>query len=133
MRNLHNCIFFSAHYAKSINCVILVSMIKESTPLTRWLKRVALLLFLVTIGTWIYTGAHFGWTMTQVQEIQIEEITEMEMVVFHDRFVAGIDFLAAGVSLSLLLLFAGLFLSHRYRNHLSDTDPLCEPINKKLQ
>lgn len=133
MQLLHNCNFYYA-LCKTNNLCYSDSMIKESTPLTRWLRLIALLLFLATVGTWIYTGCHIGWTKTQVQEIQIEEVTEMEVVVIHDHFVAGIDFLGAGVGMALLLLLASLFLSRRYRNYLPESeDPICGSINNRLQ
>ena len=67
-------------------------------------RRVAILLFSTSIFWWVSTGFNKGWTKTSVQVWNYDEITEISYPTTVDRFVPGIDFLAGGTTLSLLLL-----------------------------
>lgn len=61
------------------------------------LQALAALLAAVAIVTWLTTGAHRGWTKTSVQKMTLDEITGIESPSYDKRFVAGIDFLGAGL------------------------------------
>lgn len=64
---------------------------------------------ILTLVVWLATGAHPGWTKTQVTEMQIDPITELEYPVTENRFVAGVEVLGGGLLLGLAL-FGGSFL-----------------------
>lgn len=73
------------------------------------LRILAALLALFTLMVWLTTGAHTGWTKTQVTVMEIDPITELEYPVTTDKFVAGVEVLGGGIVLSLVLL-AGSFV-----------------------
>lgn len=68
---------------------------------------------LATLGTWLFTGTHTGWTQTRVITLQHDEITGIEYPVFHDAFVAGVEFLAAGLVIGAALAAFGLWLGRK--------------------
>jgi hypothetical protein len=43
------------------------------------------------------TGAHRGWTKTQVATITVDEITGIAGRSYEKQFVAGVEFLGAGL------------------------------------
>ena len=55
---------------------------------------------------WLATGAHPGWTRTQVTVMQVDPITELEYPVTDDKFVAGLEVLGGGILFSIALLGA---------------------------
>lgn len=67
------------------------------------LRVAAGILALITLGTWLGTGAHRGWTQTEVTEMRIDPITEIEYPEVRRQFVAGVELLGIG-----LLVAAGL-------------------------
>lgn len=70
----------------------------------------ALLLLLATLLTWGALGAHTGWTMTSVAEVQIDPVTELEYTTYRDAFVPGMEFLALGVFGAVIIFAATLFV-----------------------
>jgi hypothetical protein len=68
------------------------------------LRIVAILLLSASFLWWSSAGSNKGWTKTSVQVWNYDEITEISYPTTVDRFVPGIDFLAGGTALSLLLL-----------------------------
>jgi hypothetical protein len=70
----------------------------------RTMLRVAAVLLLVGVATtWVATGAHRGWTKTEITTMAHDEITGIDYPVQRDGFVAGLDFVAAGAGLAALL------------------------------
>lgn len=63
----------------------------------RTLQAFAALLAVGVTATWLLTGAHRGWTKTSVQKMTLDEITGIESPSYDKRFVAGVDFLGAGL------------------------------------
>lgn len=61
------------------------------------LRMLALVLALATAIVWLATGAHRGWTKTQVEQITVDEITGIEGRSYEKKFVAGVEFLGAGL------------------------------------
>jgi hypothetical protein len=68
------------------------------------LRGIAALLMLATLVFWAAKGAHTGWSKDQVPIKQTDEVTGIEFVTYEERFVPGVEFLAAGAGLA-----AGLF------------------------
>ena len=75
------------------------------------LQVIAVLLAGATVGTWLATGAHRGWTKTQVEKITVDEITGIEGRSYERKFVAGVEVLGAG--LMVAGGFAGISLFFR--------------------
>jgi hypothetical protein len=61
------------------------------------------------VGFWLTSGANTGWTKTSVATIAVDPITEISYPVWQNQFVPGVDFLAAGVTI-LLIIFALSYL-----------------------
>jgi len=75
-------------------------------------KTLQALAALVTIGvvaTWLGTGAHRGWTQTEVANISIDEVTGLTGGPPEKKFVAGVDFLGAGLLAAVVLASVSLF------------------------
>ena len=64
---------------------------------------VALAVAIAVAGVWVATGAHWGWTKTSVEKKIVDEVTGIEGRSYEKRFVAGVDFLGAGLLLLLVL------------------------------
>lgn len=75
----------------------------------KFLRLAALLLALATVGVWLATGAHRGWTRTSETEMQLDPVTEIEFPVERKRFVMGIELLGGGL-FAALVLAGGSFL-----------------------
>ncbi len=63
----------------------------------RILRIIALLIALGTLGAWLGTDAHRGWTRTKVTIMEIEPVTGLEHPVQKDQFVMGVELLGAGL------------------------------------
>ena len=83
--------------------------------LTRILQLSAALIALATIGTWLATGAHRGWTQNKIPVTVVDEITGIEATQYRDGFVAGIDVLGLGLGTALFLGAAAAFTARRAR------------------
>jgi hypothetical protein len=59
------------------------------------LRLIAAMIVAGTIAFWMATGANHGWTKTQVPTKIVDETTGLEGVQWQDKFVPGVDFLAA--------------------------------------
>jgi len=73
---------------------------KESVKKT--LRIVAAVLMVGSIAFWVAAGANRGWTKTRVPTKVMDTVTGLEGIEWQDKFVPGVDFLAAA------LLGAGL-------------------------
>ena len=67
------------------------------------LRTLALILLLGGIGFWLAAGANRGWTKTSVPRKIVDEVTGIEGQTYENKFVPGVDFLAAVVVVSLVL------------------------------
>ena len=74
----------------------------------------ALVLAGVVVAWWLVTGAHRGWTKTSVPKTTLDPVTGIEAIEYEQRFVPGLDFLAAGLLGAGLL--AGASLIGKQRN-----------------
>jgi len=87
----------------------------RSHPLRRFLRLAALAVFLGGLALWGATGAHRGWTKTQITEIQRDEITGIDYPVTRDGLVAGVDLLAAAAGLGVALFGVSLVVGRSSR------------------
>lgn len=69
----------------------------------RTLRILALVLALAAVVFWLATGANRGWTHTSVPVKTIDQVTGLEGIEYHKRFVPGLDFLAAALLGATLL------------------------------
>lgn len=67
----------------------------------RALRLLALAAALLTLGAWLFTGAHRGWTKTRVTVMETEPVTGLEFPVEHRRLVLGLEWLGAGLALAV--------------------------------
>ena len=84
---------------------------------TRLLQLATALLALGTVGTWLATGAHRGWTQNKIPVTVVDEITGIEATEYRDGFVAGVDVLALGLGAAAVLGAASLVTARRARRH----------------
>lgn len=84
----------------------------------RTLQAVAALLAVAAISTWLVTGAHRGWTKTSVQKMTLDEITGIESPSYEKKFVAGVDFLGAGLLAAGALAGISLFFRNQTKTKL---------------
>ena len=63
------------------------------------------------VALWAATGANHGWTKTRVPHQVVDQVTGLEGVQWQNRFVPGVDFLAAAFIgagiLGVISLFVG--------------------------
>lgn len=68
------------------------------------LRFVALVLVAGSLGWWISSGSHWGWTQNQVPVRELDPVTGIEAVRYVDRLVPGLDVLALADVLALVLV-----------------------------
>lgn len=61
------------------------------------LQALAALIAVGAIAIWLVTGAHRGWTMTEVPNTTVDEVTGLTGGPPQKKFVAGVDFLGAAL------------------------------------
>ena len=83
------------------------------------LQAVAVLVAVVAAGIWLATGAHRGWTKTEVERITVDEITGIEGRSYEKQFVAGVEFLVAGLLAAGGLAVISLFFRQLTKNKLN--------------
>lgn len=76
------------------------------------LRGAGVLIALFVFCFWAAKGYHRGWSQNSVPVNQIDPITEIEYTTYEDRFVPGVDYLGAGISLGALI-FAATFFGRR--------------------
>jgi len=86
---------------------------KTTSLLPRGLRLAAAAVLAATLGTWVATGAHLGWTQTSAIEMRRDEITGIDFPVRHAVFVAGVEVLVAGFAAAVVLAVAGAFAQRR--------------------
>jgi hypothetical protein len=59
------------------------------------LRLVAAILVVGAVAFWAATGANHGWTKTHIPKKIVDETTGLEGVQWQNKFVPGVDFLAA--------------------------------------
>jgi hypothetical protein len=76
------------------------------------LRTLAVLSAVAIIACWLSLGAHMGWSQTRVPIEKADPVTEMTFSDYEERFLPGLDFLAAGL-LGCAAIFALTFLVPR--------------------
>jgi hypothetical protein len=80
------------------------------------LRVLAGVLCLGAIGFWAAAGANRGWTKTSVPVKTLDEVTGIEGVTYHKKFVPGVDVLAvAGAGAVVLAAVSFLFRTKHTR------------------
>ena len=67
----------------------------------------------VVMAIWFFGGPNFKWSKSKVGHQEKDPVTEIEVTVYEDRFVPGIDFLGAGLVVSGLMSTASWFFKPR--------------------
>lgn len=78
-----------------------------------FLRWVAAGVAVLTVVTWLATGAHRGWTHTSVPVEKLDEVTGLTWREYQKRFRPGVDFLAAGLVIAGGLAGLGWILGRR--------------------
>ena len=65
---------------------------------------------LVVVIIWAAKGANTGWTKTKVQSWTVDEITEIRVPEWQEKFVPGLDFLGVGLFSAAALAVAARFI-----------------------
>jgi hypothetical protein len=86
----------------------MIATVKSNHRLKTVLRAAAAGVLAAVLALWLATGAHRGWTRTQITEMQRDEITGIEFPTYRRGFVAGVDFLAAGLGVAAALAGASL-------------------------
>ena len=60
-------------------------------------------LAVLILGFWFIEGHNPGWTKTSVLHTEKDPVTDLEKPVYEKRFVPGIDFLAAGLGVAIVM------------------------------
>ncbi len=76
------------------------------------LRGAGVLIALFVFCFWAAKGYHGGWTQNSVPVTQLDPITEIEYIVYEDRFIPGVDYLGAGIACGALV-FAATFFGRR--------------------
>lgn len=84
------------------------------------MKKILLILtvlsFLSVVGAWVATGAHLGWTSTQVQVMKTDPITELEYPDWEPKLTLGVDFLGLGLAGCAILGAITFFVPSPHRH-----------------
>jgi hypothetical protein len=72
-----------------------------------------LLSFFAVVGAWVATGAHLGWTATQVEVMKVDPVTQLAYPVWEPKLVLGVDFLGLGLAGCALLGTITFFVSKK--------------------
>jgi hypothetical protein len=82
----------------------------------RTLQVLAALVATGVVAIWLVTGAHRGWTKTNLQTMTLDEVTGIESPTYKNGFVAGVDFLGAGVLAAAGLAAVSFFFRNQTKN-----------------
>lgn len=77
------------------------------------LRLLAALVAFAGLGLWLGCGAHRGWTQTSVLVKTLDEVTGIEKNDYQDRFLPGLDFLAAAAAGAAILAGISFLFQNR--------------------
>jgi len=66
------------------------------------LRLLALAIVIAAFGFWMCAGGNRGWTKTSVPVKTVDDVTGIEGVTYHKKFVPGVDFLAGAAGLGII-------------------------------
>lgn len=73
------------------------------------LKILSIVVFVSSIGLWALQGANTGWTKTEREIQQVDEITGIEYTEYEKKLTLGIELPVAGTIAAVLLFGTALF------------------------
>jgi len=76
-------------------------------------RLLALFVLSTCLSWWWFSGSDMGWTKTYVTIPATDEVTGIPYEVKQEKFVPGVDFVAAGIGLSFGIFAASFLLSPR--------------------
>ena len=74
----------------------------------RLLRIASPILAVAITGTWAALGMNTGWTINKIPTRQTDTVTGIDHTVWTEKWVPGVDFLAAGLACSAALLIASI-------------------------
>lgn len=77
------------------------------------LRILAAVLIVASVILWLALGANRGWTKTSVPRKTLDPVTGIEGITYEDRFVPGVDFLAAAALGSAILAGASFLFRNK--------------------
>lgn len=77
------------------------------------LQILAIVAVLASFGFWFKTGAHTGFSKNRVEIQKVDPITQIEYVDYEDRFVMGVEYLAAGCVFGIGLFSLSFFFARK--------------------
>jgi hypothetical protein len=80
------------------------------------LRLIALVIVIGAVVYWAAAGLNRGWTKTSVPIKTMDDVTGIEGVTYHKKFIPGVDFLAAAIGCGILC--AGISFLFRTKSGL---------------
>jgi hypothetical protein len=80
-----------------------------------YLRIAAILIAVVITAVWFCGGPNLKWTKNRVGHQEKDPVTELEVTVYEDRFVPGIDFLGTGLFSALVLAGSSFLFKHPHK------------------
>ena len=78
----------------------------------RKLRVLAAIVAVFCIAVWIWLGANRGWTKTTRTRMEKDPVTEIEFPQIENQFSPGVELLAAGLLVSILLAGSSFLFRH---------------------
>jgi len=88
----------------------------------RILRLVAAILIVGAVVFWAEAGANRGWTKTRVPVKTVDAVTGLEGIQWQDKFVPGVDFLAAAMLGAGVLAGLSLFVPRKSKQPKNTTE-----------
>ncbi|MGB7748044.1 MAG: hypothetical protein WBN75_12230 [Verrucomicrobiia bacterium] len=87
----------------------------------RTLRLIAMILLGGSIIFWAATGLNRGWTKTRVPIKTVDAVTGLEGIQWREKFVPGVDFLAAAALGAGVLAGISLFVPRKSKPPTNET------------
>lgn len=94
---------------------LLHSRLNGNTLVRTYLRIAAILVAVVITAVWFCGGPNLKWTKNRVGHQEKDPVTELEVTVYEDRFVPGVDFLGAGLFAASILAGVSFFFKKSIR------------------
>jgi hypothetical protein len=83
------------------------------------LRILAALLACGTVGVWVATGSHTGWTKNQITTMETDAVTGLEYPVVQEGLVLGVERLAGGLVVAAILFALSYLLARKGKTEAS--------------